>query len=106
MNAPVRHPLDGRGHRLPATLAAIERRNGLLCEAADRFCVGLSGRAAASWLHTRLGRYQAGAWRRDRSEALCPARHAGRIEESLWMILKARDVVPSERSIRAVLRNG
>ncbi len=102
---PLRHPLlpDGRGHRSVALLAALADRDRLLCEAAARFCVGMSGREAARYLHSALARYRAGAWQRTRVEATCPARHAGRIDELLWAILKSRDATPSETLIRAAL---
>ena len=95
--------IDGRGKRTPSTMLAIDERDQFLRVAADRFCVGMSDRAAATMLRTKLTRYQTGAWRRDRVEALCPARHRGRIDELLWCVLKVRDAVPSERTIRAAL---
>lgn len=102
---PIRHPLvpAGPGHRSPQTMLALDERDALLREAADRFCVGMSDRAAAAYLSVRLTRYAECAWRRERGEALCPPRHVGTITGLLWMILKARDRVPSERLIRYVL---
>ena len=90
---PLRHPLvpDGRGHRTPQTLPFIDERDTLLREAADRFCVGMSDRQAAAMLHAKLARYREGAWRRDRSEALCPPRLAGRIDALMWMVLTVSD---------------
>ena len=97
-------PLDRRGHRSAATLDAINLRNELLLEAARRFFAGASDREAARQLRAALSRYREGRWRRDRSEATCPPRHLGRLDEMLWMILKVRDhVPPSERLIRLVL---
>jgi hypothetical protein len=43
MSAPLHHR-DLRGHRLPETLAAIEGRNALICEAAERYFPGASDR--------------------------------------------------------------
>jgi hypothetical protein len=50
-----------------------------------------------------LLRYQTGRWQRERTEALCPPQHAGRLDALLWAILKVRDAVPSERLIRMEL---
>jgi hypothetical protein len=96
-------PVDGRAHRSPQTMLFIDERDHYLREAANRFCIGMSDRAAATLLRIKLARYREGAWRRDRSEALCPARHRGSITEFCWMVLKVRDAVPSERLIRATL---
>jgi hypothetical protein len=84
-------------------MLAIDERDQFLRAAAAHFCVGMSERAAATMLRTKLTRYQTGPWRRDRFEALCPARHRGRIDELLWMILRVRDHVPSEMTIRRAL---
>jgi hypothetical protein len=54
-------------------------------------------------LRAKLVRYREGAWRRDRSEALCPPRHRGTITELLWCVLRVKDSLPSERLIRLVL---
>ena len=107
MTAPLRHvhamPLDDRrGHRTPQTLLLIDERDALLTEAA-RFYPGASDREIARLLRTALLRYQRGAWRRERTEALCPPRNAGKLTAVLWMILKVRDAIPSERLVRAVL---
>ncbi|WP_426615359.1 hypothetical protein [Bradyrhizobium sp. McL0616] len=95
--------LDGRGHRRAETMLRLDERGRFLRAAADRYCIGLSGRAAAAWLHTKIVRYRAGSWRRDRTEATCPARHRGTINEFCWMVLKAADNIISERSIRRAL---
>jgi len=96
-------PIDGRGKRSNQTLLRLSKRDHLLCEAARRFCAGMSDRAAGALLHARLARYRAGAWRRDRSEALCPQRLAGRLDAMMWMVLKVSDRLVSERLIRLVL---
>jgi hypothetical protein len=102
---PLRHPMvpDGRGRRTPVTLLLLSERDHYLRAAADRFCVGMSDRAAAAMLHEKLSRYRLSAWRRDASEALCPARHRGTITELLWSILKTFDRVPSIPTIRRAL---
>jgi hypothetical protein len=84
-------------------MLAINERDRYLRVAADRFCAGMSDRAAGEMLRKKLARYREGAWRRDRSEPLCPPRHRGSIAELLWRVLKVRDSLPSERLIRLVL---
>jgi hypothetical protein len=96
-------PVDGRGRRSNQTLLALSERDRYLRAAADCYCTGMSGRQAAKMLHTKLARFREGAWRRDRSEALCPARHRGTIAELLWCVLKVADRVPSEMTIRRAL---
>ena len=103
--ADLRHavPLRGPGERTPQTLLLLDERDALLREAALRFCIGMSDRQAAKYLRSALLRYQTGRWRRDRSETLCPMQHRGKLTELLWMILKTRDVLPSEPTIRRAL---
>jgi hypothetical protein len=92
----------GRGCRTPQTRLLIEERNRLLVEAAQ-FFPDASDRETARRLHVALSRYKNGTWRRDRSEALCPVQHRGKLTRTLWMILKVRDHVPSEMTIRRAL---
>jgi hypothetical protein len=107
MTVPLRHGVVvGRGHRTVATLSLIAERDRLLVEAAAKFYSGLSGREAARHLRVALLRYREGAWRRTRAEAVCPARNLGRLEELLWRLLKVRDHVPSDRSVRTALARG
>jgi hypothetical protein len=47
-------PIDGRGHRTRQTELLITERDQLLRMTADRFCAGMSDRAAAAMLHTKL----------------------------------------------------
>jgi hypothetical protein len=96
-------PLDGRGHRTPATRLMQDERDHYLREAARLHCIGMSDRQAAATLQVRLARYREGAWRRDSSEALMPPRLAGRLDGLLWCVLKVRDRLVGERLIRAVL---
>ena len=51
----------------------------------------------------QVDRYHGGPWRRDRLEVRCPDRHRGTITELLWKVLKVRDAVPGDRTIRAAL---
>jgi hypothetical protein len=96
---------DRRGKRSDATLQAIEARNRLLIEAASRHFAGQSSRSTANGLRGALVRYREGAWRRHRIEGECPERLCGKVEQYCWMILRARDCVPSERTIRRALAN-
>ena len=97
-------PVDARGRRPPADVLARAIRDHLLRTAADRFCAGMKDRPAAAMLRTKLSRYRnEGGWRRDRFEGQCPDRHRGTVTELLWTILKIRDAIPSDRTIRAAL---
>jgi hypothetical protein len=99
-------PVDWRGRRTPADVLGRTIRDHLLRIAAERHLSGLSDRQAAEMLRTKLTRYAAGSWRRDRVEDLCPARHHGRIEALLWETLRTRDMIPSSRTIRKALAGG
>jgi hypothetical protein len=92
----------GVGQRSPSTLLMIDERDALLRDAAAHY-PGLSDREVARRLRTALVTYQNGRWRRDRVENLCPPQHAGKLMALCWAMLKTRDHVPSERTIRAVL---
>ncbi|MET4030124.1 MULTISPECIES: hypothetical protein [unclassified Bradyrhizobium] len=94
---------DGRGQRPPADVLARAVRDHLLRTAAKRFCVGMKDRPAAEFLRTKLARYRAGAWQRDRVEGQCPDRHRGTVTELLWTILTIRDAIPGDRTIRMAL---
>jgi hypothetical protein len=102
---PLHHPVlpAGPGHRLPETLAAISERDRLLAEAAAVFMSGLSSRAAAREMHIALARYREGAFRREYTADAVPQRRLGRLDGYCWMILRARDHCPSERTIRAAI---
>jgi hypothetical protein len=104
VTAPLRHgDLTGRGHRTAQTLLALAERDRLLRAAADRYCTGMSDRAAAAMLYVKLTRYREGRFRRSRAEPTCPLQHLGRLDALLWAILRNRDHIPSERSIRRIL---
>jgi hypothetical protein len=67
----------------------------------------MSARQAADFLQTRLSRYQQGAWRRDRVQATieptCPPKYRGTVTEWLWLILRVRDAIPGDETIRKAL---
>lgn len=99
----IRHPLMlGPGHRTPATMLLQDERDKLLVEAA-RFFPGMSSREVARRLRSALAIFRGGRWRRDASEATCPPQHRGKLVQVMWMILKSRDVLVSERTIRRAL---
>lgn len=111
MTAPVRQgtftraaPKRGPGHRLPETLAALDRRDALLREAAATFFPDLSACAAARLLETALNRYRSHAWRFERVFDQCPPHRTGRLEGMCWRILKTVDADISTRSIRRAIR--
>jgi hypothetical protein len=95
--------IDRRGRRLADTMLALGERDRWLAEAASRFLPGWSARAASRRLHEALSRYKLGAWRRERTSETVPLRRRGHLEGHFWMILRARDHVPSERTIRAAI---
>lgn len=82
---------------------AIERRNVLLREVAEKHFGGTSENERARAICEGLTRYAASAWPRERLVTECPERHHGRVSEYWWRILKQRDFVPSQRQIRRVL---
>jgi hypothetical protein len=90
-----------RGHRSPNTMLLLSERKHYLREAA-RFFPMCSQREQARRVYQALGRYRAGRWQRERSESTLPARCHG-LDAVLWMLLKARDTVPSEMTIRRSL---
>jgi hypothetical protein len=96
--------IDGRGRRSPQTQLLIDERNKLLVEAARHFG-DVSDREAARMLRSRIAIYRDGRWRRDRVELKCPLRLVGHLEATLWMVLKVRDHVPSEITIRRAIRD-
>ena len=102
---PLRHSVvpDGRGHRTPQTMMLLDERDALLIEAARRFFSGMSHRETAHRLRSRLLIYQNGRWRRTSAE-LKPPHDVDSLDAALWCLLRIRDHVPSEMTIRRVLR--
>jgi hypothetical protein len=102
---PLRHPLvPGPGHRTPQTMLLIDERDRYLREAAQ-FFPGCADREIARRLRQALSVYRDGRWRRDRAadEPTCPMQYRGKLLEQLWLILRNRDYVPSERTITSAL---
>lgn len=93
----------GPGKRSAETRASLYLRDAMIAEAATLFCPGMSSNAAAATIHRQLVRYREGAWRRHRSEEHLPATLVGKVTEIFWHCLKARDVLPSQRSIRLAI---
>jgi hypothetical protein len=69
------------------TLLHLTVRDCFLRLAAEIHCAGMSDRQAAAWLHSKLSRYRAGAWWRDRVEPECPPRLYGRVNGLMWAVL-------------------
>jgi hypothetical protein len=101
--SPMMHFTLRRGHRSPQTLLLIDERDAFLREAAT-FFPGLSDRETARRIRSALARYQGGRWRRERTEATCPGRCRG-LDAVLWRLLKVRDHVPSEMTVRRLFLN-
>jgi hypothetical protein len=98
----MRHErFGGVGQRSPSTLLLLDERRVLLRAAAAHF-PGLSHREIARRLRTALMRYRDGRWRRTCTE-LRPPHPPEKIDAVLWMILRVRDAVPSEMTIRRAL---
>ena len=93
----------GPGQRSWGTRTALDQRDLLLREAAERFLGGMSVAAQAQHLHVQLTRYSATAWARERVCEECPDRHQGTIHELFWRVLKLHDRVLSARSLRQIL---
>jgi hypothetical protein len=92
----------GRGHPTPAEMLSRDERDRYLRESAT-FYRGCTDREVARQLCKALLIYRAGAWRRDQNENLCPVRHRGKLKQALWCLLKSRDAIPGDRTIRAAL---
>lgn len=100
---PLRHPLvPGPGHRTPQTMLLLDERNKYLVEA-SRFFRSPSDREVARQLRTALSTYRDGRWRRDRACEVCPPQHQGKLTATLWAILKTKDALVSDRTIRRTL---
>ena len=92
----------GVGQRSPSTLLQVDERDRYLVEAA-RFYPGPSHREIARRLRSALSISRNGRWRRDCSEATCPIQHRDKLTAILWAILKTRDALVSDRTIRRAL---
>jgi hypothetical protein len=93
--------VDRRGKRTPQTMLLLDERDRYLVEA-SRFYPGCRDREIARRLRTALLRYQGGRWRRTCTE-LRPPHPPEKIDAVLWAILKTKDYVPSEMTIRRAL---
>lgn len=92
--------VPGPGKRKAETVWKVETKYRLLRMAARCHFAGLSEREAAAAIAAKIDQYRnRGGWRRDRLEAVCPARHRGKIEEILYALLKVQDAEPSKATI-------
>lgn len=95
---------SGDGQRSAHTEANIEARDKLLRESAAEFFPGLLVTQQARGLHLRWTRYEASRWPHERTLDAVPPHRIATLEGRFWAILKKRDTVPAERTIRAILR--
>jgi hypothetical protein len=95
-------PLDGRGRRSNETLLRIDERRALLVEIATRFYPGVKHRQIAHRLRRSWLLYQQARWRRTCIELRCP-HDPERLDAALWCLLKIKDYVSSEMTIRRAL---
>lgn len=91
------------GQRAPRTAAAMAERDRLVREAAATFFPGQTTTAQAAGIASKIRRYETAGWLRERGEQRCPSRHVGKIEASLWEIMRATGGGLGERRIRYVL---
>lgn len=96
--------METRGKRTPGTLWIIDTKYRLLRMMARCFFAGLSERQASAAIVAKVEQYRCrGAWRRDRLEHVCPARHHGKVEEVMFTLLKIRDASVSIGTCRRAL---
>ena len=98
-------PVDGRGKRTRQTELLISGRNRYLVAARRFYPDDMSDREVARRLRSALSIYRGGRWERDRSELTCPPQYRGKLLQMMWLILKSRDAVPSEMTIRRTIRD-
>lgn len=91
------------GQRSVRTRAAIAERDRLVAEAAAEFFSDEPPAAQARAIHERWTRYATSGWRRERALSTLPSIRHGKIEGRIWQIMKVRDFVLKERSIRGIL---
>ena len=93
----------GPGQRKAATIASIASRDELLRAAAAEFFPDLRPAEQARDMHQHWRRYVAAGWPRERALEEPPERRRGTIEGALWRVMKTRDHLLAERSLRLIL---
>jgi hypothetical protein len=93
----------GPGHPTPVEMLSRNERDRYLREAVAFYPPGCGDREIARQLRKALLIYRAGPWRRDQNESLCPVQYRGSLKQALWCVLKSRDRVAGDRTIRAAL---
>lgn len=86
-----------------ATRRAFAKRDELLREAYRQHWPDARPATAAQEISTRLTRYTASAWLRERHLDTCPPRHEGRAEALFWRALRLVERTPSPERIRKIL---
>jgi hypothetical protein len=90
------------GNRDPRNIARKAARDTLLRELAAELAPGARISKQASILVSSLSVYASGQWRFDRTRSAPPQQRNAR----LWKILMLLPVVPGQRSMQEVLKNG
>lgn len=91
------------GQRSIQTALALHRRDDRVRQAAAAHFRSDCASDQARELHRRWSRYAASSWPRERALDELPAHRRNTAEGEFWTIMKIRDHVLSERSIRALL---
>ncbi len=103
---PIDHALGrraGRGRRSAETVVRQAERDAAIREAAT---YASRVRNQAGEIRRKLLRYRTSGWLLDRELKVCPTHREGAMDGALWRALRAVDAVPSESTIRRVLRMG
>ncbi len=83
---------------------AIRVRNAALCDLAEILRPASSISALVREIHKLMVRYEASAWRHDRSLDVAPPSYAGTPKEQLWHAFKSGAPMPlGERQLRNII---
>jgi hypothetical protein len=85
-------------NELKVGAAGLDETRKLIAEFARRFAL------TCDQIHTRVARYEATAWRRERLLSDCAPQRVGYPEEFAWKILRAYGRAPSASTIRRILK--
>lgn len=96
-------PVRRHGRQRQVTLE-ISERDALLRSAVRFYPAGCSDREISRRLREAICRYKFGRWRRSCVDLQSP-HPAETIETLLWQLLRVRDAVPGDRTVRLALRN-
>lgn len=92
----------GPGERNWRTVAALQRRDDLIRQAAAEHFAGMTAREAAERISSELSRFRGSHdWRRWRAATTCPLLG---VKATWWNVLKLRDQPLGPERIRQILR--